>query len=100
MYYKKTEETVKTKPENWNKLLEKDTCHIISFLCQKRERQTHIGRGQATVLEVTIIIMIYGTNFRHQKGKNKNNQTTQRFYLGGPSSGLFRANKKNYCQNK
>ena len=32
----------------------------------------------------------------HQKGKNKNNQTTQRFYLGRPSSGLFRANKKSY----
>ena len=44
--------------------------------------------------------MIYGTNFRHQKGKNKNKQTTQRFYLGRPPSGLFRANKKNYCQNK
>lgn len=50
------------------------------FGAKKKVRQTHIGTGQATVLEVTIIIMIYGTNFRHQKGKNKNN------YLGRPTT--------------
>lgn len=84
------EETVKTKPENWNKLLEKDICHITSFLRQKKLRQAHIGRGQATVLEVTII-MTYGTNFRHWKGKNKNNQTTQRFCLGRPTLRAFQS---------